>query len=154
MRGLAPTLLFLAGSFTASPAVAQVGAAAPEGQPPQIDCMPGPYIVFFSPGSARLRPAAVEILDDVIEASRAPCGNGSLVVAGHADRSGRPSRNRALSGRRAAAVAHYLEARGISRGQVTRQAFGESRPLDGTKNRLHEPENRRVEVVFAPDLHE
>lgn len=112
--------------------------------------MPGPYIVFFSPGSARLRPAAVEILDNLIKDSRSPCGTGALVVAGHADRSGRASHNLALSRRRAAAVAHYLEAHGIPRGEVSLLAFGDSRPLDDTKNGLHEPDNRRVEITVGP----
>ena len=75
-------------------------------------------------------------------------GTTRIEIAGHADRSGTPQYNQALSERRAAAVAAELERRGIARSAMTVQAFGESRPLVPTADGVREPQNRRVEIVL------
>jgi OOP family OmpA-OmpF porin len=150
MRRLLTILLFVAASVAAASAAAQDQAAAPPGPPPLTVCSPGPYIVFFASGSARLRPDPLEILDHALEVRRAGCGTGLVVVAGYTDRSGRASRNLVLSRRRAAAVAHYLGAHGIPQRMMIVQGFGDRRPWNGARNRTHEPENRRVEVIFGP----
>ena len=148
-RGLA-TQLLLAGAVAASPAEAQVGASSPDQPVPLGECFLGSFVLFFSSGSARLRPDPVEILDHALEVRRAGCGTGLVVVAGYTDRSGRASRNLVLSRRRAAAVAHYLGAHGIPQRMMIVQGFGDRRPWNEARNRTHEPENRRVEVVFGP----
>jgi outer membrane protein OmpA-like peptidoglycan-associated protein len=94
----------------------------------------------------------VGILDHALEIRREGCGIGQVGIVGHADRSGRASRNVVLSRRRAAAVANYLEARGISPREVTMWALGDRRPLEATKDRLHESQNRRVEVILGPPV--
>ncbi|MBX6747532.1 MAG: OmpA family protein, partial [Acetobacteraceae bacterium] len=71
-----------------------------------------------------------------------------IEVAGHADRSGTPQYNMRLSRRRAETVAAELVRHGISRNEITIEAFGESRPLVPTADGVREPQNRRVEIVL------
>ena len=69
-------------------------------------------------------------------------------MAGHADRSGDAAYNQRLSQRRAEAVAAELVRDGVARGNISVQAFGESRPLVPTADNVREPQNRRVEIVL------
>ena len=48
----------------------------------------------------------------------------------------------------AEAVAAELARQGISRNEMSIQAFGESRPLVPTADNVREPQNRRVEIVL------
>ena len=73
-----------------------------------------------------------------------------VVLAGHADRSGPNDYNVDLSQRRANNVAVYLEGRGVPRGSIATEAFGESRPLVEPADGVREPQNRRVEITMGP----
>lgn len=73
----------------------------------------------------------------------------TVIIDGHADRAGPEPYNRRLSARRAAAVRDALVARGIDRGHIVINAYGESRPRVATPNGLREARNRRVEVVVT-----
>ena len=105
------------------------------------------FLIFFDFDRADLTDRARQIIADA-------AGNSGRVqttrieVSGHADRSGTPQYNQRLSERRAEAVAAELERRGITRGQISIQAFGESRPLVATADGVREPQNRRVEIVL------
>ena len=133
------------------PAPAPVWTPAPEPAPvaPVVQCTPGPYIVFFDWDKSDITPEAASILDNAIS-NYQNCGNSQVMLAGHADKSGKASYNVGLSQRRADSVKAYLTSRGISGGVISTEAFGESRPRVDTADGVRELQNRRVEVTYGP----
>ncbi|MBE9605886.1 OmpA family protein [Acetobacteraceae bacterium H6797] len=118
--------------------------------PPVVTPAPAPartYLVFFDFDSAQLTDRARQITSEAAENSKRVQVT-RIEVSGHADRSGTPQYNQALSLRRANAVAAELERLGVSRSSMSIQAFGESRPLVPTADGVREPQNRRVEIVL------
>lgn len=129
-----------------APAPAPVEAAPPP--PPPAAPAPGPFLVFFDWDRAEVTPEAASILDRAAEAFR-QTGQVSIMLAGHADRSGSDQYNMGLSERRAASVRDYLTSKGVPTEVISSEAFGESRPLVETADGVREPQNRRVEINFA-----
>ncbi|WP_458096819.1 OmpA family protein [Roseomonas sp. WA12] len=125
------------------PAPVAAFAPAPAAQPAPART----YLVFFDFDRADLTDRARQIIAEAAQAVNST-GTTRIEVAGHADRSGTPQYNQRLSQRRAEAVAAELARRGIGRGQISVQAFGESRPLVATADGVREPQNRRVEIVL------
>jgi len=126
--------------------------------PPAVPAAPPPvaapaptaarsYLVFFDWDSAALNERARQILAEAarnttrVQVTR-------IEVAGHADRSGAPAYNLALSRRRAEAVAAELVRLGVAKQAIDIQAFGDTRPLVPTAAGVREPQNRRVEIVL------
>lgn len=105
------------------------------------------FLVFFDFDRAELSERARQILADAAAATRSQ-PTTRIEVAGHADRSGTPQYNQALSQRRAEAVAAELVRRGVNRNEIVVTAFGESRPLVATVDGAREPQNRRVEIIL------
>lgn len=105
--------------------------------------------VNFATGSAALTPAAMRVLDNLGKA----LGDQRLAayhfrIEGHTDTVGTKAYNLALSQRRAAAVAHYLEtAYQIAPARLTAVGLGEADLLVPTPDQTAEPRNRRVLVV-------
>jgi outer membrane protein OmpA-like peptidoglycan-associated protein/opacity protein-like surface antigen len=114
-----------------------------------VTCTPGPYIVFFDWDKSDITPEAAGILDNAIS-NYQNCQNASVMLAGHADRSGAASYNVGLSQRRADSVKGYLTARGIPGGVIGTEAFGESQPRVATADGVRELQNRRVEIMYGP----
>jgi OOP family OmpA-OmpF porin len=112
-------------------------------------CNKGPYIVFFEWDKADITPEAATILNNAVSAY-ANCGSASVMLAGHADRSGTATYNVGLSQRRANNVRSYMAGRGVPDGNITTQAFGESQPRVPTADGVRELQNRRVEVTYGP----
>jgi opacity protein-like surface antigen len=110
---------------------------------------PGPFIVFFDWDKDEITPAAAAILDNAA-AGYQRVGSASVVLAGHADRSGSDEYNVGLSQRRANNVRAYLSGRGVPDAAITSEAYGENRPLVDTADGVREPQNRRVEISFGP----
>jgi len=138
----------------AEPAPAPAPAPAPEPVPapppaPAAVCTPGPYIVFFEWDKSDVTPEAASILDNAVTAY-GDCGQAQVMLAGHADKSGAPSYNLALSQRRNDAVQAYLTSKGIPGGVITTRAFGESAPRVETADGVRELQNRRVEITYGP----
>jgi outer membrane protein OmpA-like peptidoglycan-associated protein len=75
-------------------------------------------------------------------------GDARIIVTGHADTSGPPAYNMALSLRRANAVRDALVREGVSAIAITVVGKGESEPLVRTGDGVREPQNRRVEIVI------
>jgi len=116
--------------------------------PPRVVCNTGPYIVFFDWDKSNLLPAATSVLDNAVS-QYANCGNARVMLAGHADKSGKDEYNAALSQRRADAVKAYLAGKGVGADAIATEAFGEGRPLVDTADGVREPQNRRVEITFS-----
>jgi OmpA-OmpF porin, OOP family len=128
-------------------------APAPEPVPPPPPvaavCTPGPYIVFFEWDKSDITPEAGSILDNAVTAY-GDCGQAQVMLAGHADKSGTPKYNLALSQRRNDSVQAYLTSKGIPGGVITTQAFGEGAPRVETADGVRELQNRRVEITYGP----
>ena len=134
------------------PPPAPVAAPAPPPAPlppcPPAAVTPGPFLVFFDWDRSVITPEAAAILDRAAE-QYAATGQTSVTLAGHADKSGKPDYNVALSQRRADAVKAYMTGKGVAAGVISTEAFGETRPLVDTADGVREPQNRRVEITFG-----
>jgi len=99
----------------------------------------------FRIGSAELPELLKKQLDVFAEVLRSKKGSGRQIrVVGHADVSGTPEGNEALSVRRAEAVKSYLVRKGADPAMLTTAGLGSKEPVNA-KNPLA-PENRRVEI--------
>ena len=87
---------------------------------------------------------------DAAVTAYANCGNASVMLAGHADRSGSVSYNMGLAERRNTSVRTYLAGKGVPEARISGNAFGESQPKVPTADGVREPQNRRVEVSYGP----
>ncbi|MGD9800979.1 MAG: OmpA family protein, partial [Parvularculaceae bacterium] len=105
-------------------------------------------IVYFDYDKSNLTPEASNLIR---EASARALANDvdTVVVSGHADRSGGSAYNQALSERRASVVRDALVANGISADNIRVESFGEDRPAKPTEDGVREPLNRRTEVVIS-----
>lgn len=104
------------------------------------------FLVFFDWNRADLTARARQIIGEAAEAARAQPTR--IEVTGHADRTGTPQYNLALSRRRAETVAEELVKRGIARQEINITALGETQPLVATADGVREPQNRRVEIIL------
>lgn len=71
-------------------------------------------------------------------------------VEGHTDSVGSESFNQDLSNRRAAAVRDLFVQRGINPSRIETMGFGESRPIATNETESGRMQNRRVEIMVAP----
>ena len=125
----------------APPAAVPAAAGAPAPAPARS------YLVFFDWDSAVLTERARQIVAEAAQ-NAARVQVTRIEVAGHADRTGTPGYNLALSRRRAEVVAAELVRHGVAKQAITVQAFGDSKPLVATAEGVREPQNRRVEIVL------
>ena len=130
--------------------VAPVPAPTPAPLPPcpPAAVTPGPFLIFFDWDRSVITPEAAAILDRAAE-QYASTGQTSVMLAGYADKSGKPDYNMALSQRRADAAKKYMAGKGIADGVISTEAFGETHPLVDTADGVREPQNRRVEITFG-----
>lgn len=136
--------------FDLYPDEVRVAAPPPAPPPPAPEPPPPPpapkdFIVFFAHNKANLTAEASEV---VSQAAAEVKGSGAqtVIVTGHADRSGSARYNDALSLRRANNVTRALVSQGVARGSITVQARGESEPTVATADGVREPQNRRVVI--------
>lgn len=105
-------------------------------------------IVYFDYDKANLTPEASNLIREA--ASRALANDvDTVVVSGHADRSGGSAYNQALSERRGAVVRDALIANGIAADKIRMESYGEDKPAKPTEDGVREPLNRRTEVVIS-----
>jgi outer membrane protein OmpA-like peptidoglycan-associated protein len=102
--------------------------------------------ILFDFDQATLRPEAIPILDQAIQALNAAPGR-TIRVEGHASSEGTAEYNQALSERRAAAARNYLLMRGIAPGRITSQGFGETRPVNSNQTEAERRLNRRASLI-------
>ncbi|MCW3848280.1 hypothetical protein OF829_13625 [Sphingomonas sp. LB-2] len=122
-----------------------LGAAQQEAPPIQVDCTPGPYIVFFDPDSSAIKKDAAEILDIAVE-NQGSCGSVA-VLAGHAD----TREKRGVSALRLKAVSNYLASRGVFVNPRNMLDFGARELRVKTPPNISERQNRRIELTYGPD---
>jgi outer membrane protein OmpA-like peptidoglycan-associated protein len=108
-----------------------------------------PGDVAFAAASAELSTASGGVFDRVAAVLK-KYDKTVIEVAGHSDSSGGREDNQALSGRRAAAVAAYLEKRGVPKSRVVSVGAGDTRPVASNASAAGRARNRRIEVTLAP----
>jgi len=146
-------------NFGGAPAPVPVMAPPPPPPPPPVyvapppppppPCNKGPYIVFFDWDKSAITPEAATVLDSAVMAY-GNCARVPVMLAGYADRSGKPTYNQGLSERRNASVRDYLSSHGVADGAITSQGFGESNNRVPTADGVRELQNRRVEITYGP----
>ena len=105
-------------------------------------------IVYFDYDKSNLTPEASNLIREA--AARALANDvDTVVVSGHADRSGGSAYNQALSERRGAVVRDALIANGIPADKIRMESYGEDKPAKPTEDGVREPLNRRTEVVIS-----
>jgi len=139
-------LLGLRYAFGQAPAPAPVAPApAPVPAPKAEEART--YLVFFDWDKADLTGAARQIIANAAAASQRLAVT-KIDVSGHADKSGTPVYNQALSMKRGQAVAAELVRLGVKKEAITVTSFGDTKPLVQTAPGAREPQNRRVEIVL------
>lgn len=107
---------------------------------------PQHFILYFEKDSPDLTAPSQKLIPDILTtASRRD--SQDISVIGHTDTAGNPSYNLRLSQKRAGAVAQILIKEGIQDKFIKITSHGENNPLIPTADNVHEPKNRRVEVV-------
>ena len=115
--------------------------------PPPMPAIPQKFLVFFDFDKSNLRADAQKIVADAADYAKKN-GKARITATGHADTSGAPAYNLALSERRAKAVKAELARLGFNEKEVVVMFKGESQPLVATGDGVKEPQNRRVEIVL------
>jgi len=109
--------------------------------------MPGN--VTFATDSSDLNPAFFDVLNSVGKVLK-QFDKTVVEVAGHTDSTGSEQYNQALSERRAATVAQYLEAKGVATQRILTAGMGETRPVADNGTPEGRQANRRVEITMVP----
>lgn len=131
-------------AFGAAPAPAPM-VEAPPPPPPAEPMAPREFIVFFGHNKSNLTPEALTVIKQAADAAK-QFGSASILVVGHADRSGSDAYNQKLSLRRGGNVKGALVSEGISGGAISVSGKGESDPMVPTADGVREPQNRRVHI--------
>ncbi len=109
---------------------------------------PSNYQVFFDFDRADLTPQAVQIVDQA--AANATAGKVTNInVTGYTDTVGSDAYNLRLSKRRALTVEAELTKQGVPAGDIAIFAKGKHDLLVPTADGVKEPQNRRVQIVYA-----
>ncbi len=103
--------------------------------------------LLFAYNSAELQPEALQRLD-VISAYLADHPSYPIVVAGHADSTGEPDYNLALSQARAEAVVLYLLSAGVAN-SLESIGYGDTEPIATNATEEGRAANRRVTFEIA-----
>jgi outer membrane protein OmpA-like peptidoglycan-associated protein len=128
-------------------------AAAPPPPPPPPPAPPPPppvpqkFLVFFDFDRSTIRTDASRIIAEAADYAKKN-NRVRITATGHADTSGTPAYNLALSERRANAVKAELARLGFRENEVVVMFKGEAEPLVATGDGVKEPQNRRVEIVM------
>ena len=134
-------LVYTFSSYTPPPPPVPAPVAAPD------PVMTRSFMVFFDWDSSTITSEAASIIQDAAQ-SAMTLGVSRIELTGHADRSGSPAYNQALSLRRAEAVKAELIGLGLSESEIVTMGKGEGAPLVPTPDGVREAQNRRVEIVL------
>lgn len=116
---------------------------------PALSVLPPPppqFVLFCLHDTAELTPESREKIATVVRAIRKRSAVDVSVV-GHTDTAGSRRHNYRLGLERSRAVAALLTAAGVPRSIIEITSHGEKNLLVPTRDRIHEPRNRRVEVT-------
>jgi outer membrane protein OmpA-like peptidoglycan-associated protein len=122
--------------------VRQLFGAAIAALPPP----PRHFTLFFRFNSEELTAESRGLFGEVLQTARARVVP-DVVVRGHTDTTGPPSRNFSLGLKRAHAVRALLVQSGLDRASIDVASHGEAELLVPTGDNVSEPRNRRVEIT-------
>lgn len=111
-------------------------------EPPQ----PKVFLLYFKTESAEPDKNSMTLLDSVVQEVKNR-NSLDIGITGHTDRSGESDYNMQLSLKRAQQVQKLLVDRGVPVERFNIEYSGEGDLLVATAENVHEPRNRRVEVV-------
>lgn len=132
--------------------------AAPAPEPAPVAPEPAPVapapvkivldeaVLHFANGKSELSPEGVQAVAKVAGSLKTFNGSYTLVVSGHTSSVGGAAFNKALSKRRADAVAKVLVAEGIPADSMQTVGAGSDQPLADNKTKAGQARNRRVEI--------
>ena len=150
--GLGAIVGGVVGAVTYKEAVvtAQTSTVMPTPPPPAPPASPSERIVLrgvhFDFNKANIRPDATPILDEAASLL-GQHADMTINVNGYCDAIGSFAHNLKLSQRRAAAVANYLEDKGISSRRLITHGYGKADFVASNATAAGRAENRRVELV-------
>jgi outer membrane protein OmpA-like peptidoglycan-associated protein len=101
--------------------------------------------IFFDFDKSVLREESFPELGRVVALLK-NASNLKVKILGHTDSEGSDSYNLKLSHDRAAAVAAYLQEKGIDKARIAYQGYGETLPLDTNLTPEGRKNNRRTEI--------
>lgn len=120
--------------------------AKPVPPPPPAKIVLDEAVLHFANGKADLGPGASAAIQKVAESLKAYPGDYALEVSGHTSSVGGKALNKALSKRRADAVAKILVDSGIPAAKITTVGVGPDKPIADNKTKEGQAKNRRVEI--------
>ncbi|HEX9009092.1 MAG TPA: OmpA family protein [Holophagaceae bacterium] len=120
--------------------------AKPAPPPPPAKIVLDEALLHFANGKAEVDAAGTAAVQKVAESLKAYKGDYNLVVTGYTSSVGGKAFNKALSKRRADAVARILEDSGIPKDRVSTVGAGPENPVADNKTREGQARNRRVEI--------
>jgi OmpA-OmpF porin, OOP family len=124
---------------------------APEPPPPPAKVVLDEAVLHFGNGKDAIPPEAIGAIQKVADSLKAFQGQYSLVVTGYTSSTSKPAFNRALSKRRADAVAKVLVDAGIPAASIQTVGAGPDNPVADNKSKEGQARNRRVEIdIKAP----
>jgi outer membrane protein OmpA-like peptidoglycan-associated protein len=129
-----------------APAPAPVAAAPAPVPPPPARIVLDEAVLHFANGKNAIPPAGLQALHKVADSLKAYSGQYTLVVSGHTSFVGSRAYNKALSKRRADAVAKVLESDGIPAAAISTVGAGSDQPVTPDKSKAGQARNRRVEI--------
>src|SRR4029453_4267914 len=105
--------------------------AAPVGAAPESDSCPGKARrrgSALEPGSAKLKPEELAVLDLVAQAMNGACAGKAITIESHVDASGEPGRDQQLTVARADEFKRRLVERGVAADRLHAVGLGSTRP--------------------------
>jgi OmpA-OmpF porin, OOP family len=131
-------------------AISALGAVGTSGASPDaIVSAMNKAIINFPSGSADIPADAMSVIRKSAEAlKRVPPGT-TIEVGGHTDNTGDPSRNLALSQRRADAVVNALISAGAPAAVVMAKGYGDTKPRATNDTEYGRFQNRRIEYAIV-----
>ena len=109
-----------------------------------------PATLTFNSGSAEIAPQIRATLHELARTLKTQ-PQSFVDVYAHSDTTGTPAVNKALSDRRASAVAAFLASDGVGKARIASRGFGESAPLYfPDDSEMKQAANRRVEIRLVP----
>jgi outer membrane protein OmpA-like peptidoglycan-associated protein len=106
------------------------------------------YSIEFETGSAVIKPASYQLLDEIFESAVVAEGL-KLGIYGHTDNSGSDAVNIPLSEKRANAVKEYLQKKGLKENRMEAKGYGATQPIAPNTTDAGRSKNRRVEIVLG-----
>ncbi len=106
-----------------------------------------PNAITFNTNESVIKSSANRVLDSVAKVAE-EYNKTSLRVIGYTDSTGNDSINIPLSQKRAAAVAQYLELRGVAATRITAMGMGAQNPIASNATAEGREQNRRVEIYL------